>query len=197
MQLVHKALLFLGQRPQFLRSQLRELSFIYDPGDRPGPSSQGRTTVQACHDHAGTGSLHPGTPMPRTGSHDITELLDEIARVRYYRPQTPRPSQPRVSKKPINKWQVDKAKQIAEAQFKSIGHRSPVVPTDLEFSAGRFHTDRHLGKRHGNRFKGQFVLSFCLTQRVNLSNVGIDWTIISKEGLTAFSRNIHKNSRKN
>jgi hypothetical protein len=45
----------------------------------------------------------------------FTELLDEIARVRYYRPQTPRPSQPRVSKKPINKWQVDKAKRIADA----------------------------------------------------------------------------------
>jgi hypothetical protein len=45
----------------------------------------------------------------------FSELLHEIARVRYYRPQTPRPSQPRVSKKPINKWQIDKAKRMAEA----------------------------------------------------------------------------------
>jgi hypothetical protein len=45
----------------------------------------------------------------------FTELLHEIARVRYYRPKTPRPSQPRVSKKPINKWQVDKTKRMAEA----------------------------------------------------------------------------------
>ena len=45
----------------------------------------------------------------------FSELLREIARVRYYRPKAPRPSQPRVSKKPINKWQVDKAKRIAEA----------------------------------------------------------------------------------
>lgn len=45
----------------------------------------------------------------------FSELLNEIARVRYYRPKTPRPSQPRVSKKPINKWQVDKAKRMAEA----------------------------------------------------------------------------------
>jgi hypothetical protein len=45
----------------------------------------------------------------------FSELLKEIARVRYYRPQTPRPSQPRVSKKPINKWQVNKAKRIADA----------------------------------------------------------------------------------
>jgi len=45
----------------------------------------------------------------------FTELLDEIARVRYYPPKTPRPSQPRVSKKPVNKWQVDKAKRMEEA----------------------------------------------------------------------------------
>ncbi|HYQ90503.1 MAG TPA: transposase [Candidatus Competibacteraceae bacterium] len=45
----------------------------------------------------------------------FSELLNEIARVRYYRPKTPRPSPPRVSKKPINKWQIDKAKRMAEA----------------------------------------------------------------------------------
>lgn len=45
----------------------------------------------------------------------FSELLHEIARVRYYRPKAPRPSQPRVSKKPINKWQVNKSKRIAEA----------------------------------------------------------------------------------
>ena len=45
----------------------------------------------------------------------FSELLNEIARVRYYRPKTPRPSQPRVSKKPINKWQINKAKRMADA----------------------------------------------------------------------------------
>ena len=40
------------------------------------------------------------------------ELLREIARVRYYRPKTPRPSPPRVSKKPVNKWQLDKTKRL-------------------------------------------------------------------------------------
>jgi hypothetical protein len=45
----------------------------------------------------------------------FADLLSEIARVRYYRPKTPRPPQPRVSKKPINKWQVDKAKRMADA----------------------------------------------------------------------------------
>src|SRR5512135_1378290 len=44
----------------------------------------------------------------------FSELLNEIARVRYYRPKTPRSSQPRLSKKPINKWQVDKAKRMAD-----------------------------------------------------------------------------------
>ena len=45
----------------------------------------------------------------------FSELLREIARVRYYPPKTPRPPQPRVPKKPVNKWQVDKAKRMAEA----------------------------------------------------------------------------------
>ncbi len=32
------------------------------------------------------------------------EVLQEIARVKYYRPKTPRPSQPRINKHPPNKW---------------------------------------------------------------------------------------------
>jgi hypothetical protein len=32
------------------------------------------------------------------------EVLQEIARVKYYRPRTPRPSQPRINKHPVNKW---------------------------------------------------------------------------------------------
>ncbi len=32
------------------------------------------------------------------------ELLQEIARVKYYPPATPRPSQPRINKHPLNKW---------------------------------------------------------------------------------------------
>jgi hypothetical protein len=32
------------------------------------------------------------------------ELLQEIARVKYYPPHTPRPSQPRINKHPMNKW---------------------------------------------------------------------------------------------
>lgn len=32
------------------------------------------------------------------------EVLQEMARVKYYRPKTPRPSQPRINKHPVNKW---------------------------------------------------------------------------------------------
>lgn len=45
----------------------------------------------------------------------LSELIDEMARVLYYRPKIPRPSQPRVCKKPINKWQVDRVKRMARA----------------------------------------------------------------------------------
>ena len=34
----------------------------------------------------------------------FTELIQEIARVKYYPPATPRPSQPRINKHPVNKW---------------------------------------------------------------------------------------------
>ena len=45
----------------------------------------------------------------------FSEILKEIARVRYYRPTTPRTSQPRVSRKPINKWQTHKTKRMVTA----------------------------------------------------------------------------------
>ena len=43
------------------------------------------------------------------------EILDELRRVKYYKPKTPKKSQPRVSKRPTNKWQDGKQKRIAEA----------------------------------------------------------------------------------
>jgi len=43
------------------------------------------------------------------------EVLDEIARVRYYPPKEPRPSQPRVSKGSINKWKQRRAEKMAQA----------------------------------------------------------------------------------
>ena len=43
------------------------------------------------------------------------EVLAEIARVRYYKPNKPRPSYPRISKQPISKWQQDRATKIKPA----------------------------------------------------------------------------------
>jgi len=46
--------------------------------------------------------LVPETPEQALGI--FTELLQEIARVKYYPPAEPRPSQPRINKHPVNKW---------------------------------------------------------------------------------------------
>ncbi|MGH8548529.1 MAG: IS4 family transposase, partial [Methylococcales bacterium] len=53
--------------------------------------------------------------QPQIAISIFTELLDEIARVRYYAPKTPRPSCPRVCKKPINKWQRDRAEKLVSS----------------------------------------------------------------------------------
>ena len=34
----------------------------------------------------------------------VQEVLQELARVKYYPPKTPRPSQPRINKHPLNTW---------------------------------------------------------------------------------------------
>ncbi len=48
---------------------------------------------------------------PQTAAKIFGEVLAEIARVKYYRPKSPRPSQPRVTKKPANKWCKGKVKK--------------------------------------------------------------------------------------
>ena len=48
---------------------------------------------------------------PLTAARIFREVLEEIARVIYYRPKKARPSQPRVTKKPNNKWCKDKVKK--------------------------------------------------------------------------------------
>lgn len=45
----------------------------------------------------------------------FSEVLDEIARVKYYRPKSPRPSQPRVSKSPPNRWCAERRKKLEKA----------------------------------------------------------------------------------
>ncbi|MCP4157196.1 MAG: IS4 family transposase [bacterium] len=48
---------------------------------------------------------------PQTAVEIFKELSVEIARVKYYRPKSPRPSQPRVTKRPASKWCKGKAKK--------------------------------------------------------------------------------------
>ena len=43
------------------------------------------------------------------------EILEEIYRVIYYRPQKARPNQPRVTKRSYNKWAIGKARKVANA----------------------------------------------------------------------------------
>ena len=52
---------------------------------------------------------------PQTAIVLFTELMREIARVRYYPPKTPRPSCPRVCKKPVSKWQRARLTKLAGA----------------------------------------------------------------------------------
>lgn len=57
--------------------------------------------------------LAPDDPVRAIGV--FQELLEEIRRVIYYRPKTPRPSQTRVTKKRLNKWGISKTKKVAHA----------------------------------------------------------------------------------
>lgn len=52
---------------------------------------------------------------PRRAVQIFGEVLDEISRVKYYRPKSARPSQPRVTRKPPNKWCSDRRKKLEDA----------------------------------------------------------------------------------
>lgn len=45
----------------------------------------------------------------------FVEIIEDIKRIKYYRPKVPKPSQPRVSKQPVNKWRLQKSKKISQA----------------------------------------------------------------------------------
>jgi len=45
----------------------------------------------------------------------FTELLEQIGKVKYYRPKHPRPSQPRATKRNINKWIKGRAVRMGVA----------------------------------------------------------------------------------
>ena len=50
---------------------------------------------------------------PESAIKIFNEVLAEISRVKYYRPQKRRPSQLRVNKSPVNKWNANKIKKLA------------------------------------------------------------------------------------
>jgi hypothetical protein len=52
---------------------------------------------------------------PQTAIRIFSEVLTAIARVKYYRPKSPRPAQPRVTKSPPNKWCAGRRKKLEEA----------------------------------------------------------------------------------
>jgi hypothetical protein len=52
---------------------------------------------------------------PEKAAKIFREILDEIRRVKYYRPKTPRPSKPRVTKRAKNKWIKARAGKLDNA----------------------------------------------------------------------------------
>ena len=52
---------------------------------------------------------------PEKATRILREVLDEIRRVKYYRPKKPRPSNPRVTKKAKNKWIKGRTKKLKGA----------------------------------------------------------------------------------
>lgn len=57
--------------------------------------------------------LAPDDPVRAIGV--FQDILEEMRRVIYYRPKTPRPFPPRVTKRSINKWTLSKSKKVAHA----------------------------------------------------------------------------------
>lgn len=50
---------------------------------------------------------------PQAVAQVFTEIIEEISRVKYYRPKSPRPSQPRVTKGAPNRWCYEKRRKLA------------------------------------------------------------------------------------
>jgi len=51
---------------------------------------------------------------PQKAATIFSEILDQIAAIKYYRPKTPRPSQPRVTKWAYNKWCRNRVGMLAK-----------------------------------------------------------------------------------
>lgn len=96
-----------------IMSVIARLMMVFEPDPCPQHTSrpQFKNAVMAlASDAALLASEHPELAIVI-----FREVLDEIARVRYYPPKKPRPSQPRVCKASINKWQQQRADKLAMA----------------------------------------------------------------------------------
>lgn len=83
--------------------------------DQTAPS--GRATCQlknACIALAHSAALMASNDAQKT-ARALEDLLEQIARVRYYRPARLRPNQPRITKRPPNKWIEGRAQRAAPA----------------------------------------------------------------------------------
>lgn len=99
------------------------------------------------------------TPQcPELALRIFDELLREIARVRYYRPQTSRPSPPRVSKKPVNKWQLDKTKRLMNCSFNSIASGPDPYPMSGWIAVSGHEDGDSLLYRCFDFFLGDYIL---------------------------------------
>jgi len=96
-----------------IMSVIARLMMIFESGQRPQQKShpQFKNAVMALA--ADAALLVP--QCPELAIAIFRELLDEIARVRYYRPNKRRPSYPRVCKASINKWKQQRADKLAMA----------------------------------------------------------------------------------
>ncbi len=51
---------------------------------------------------------------PEKAAAIFSEILDQLAAVKYYRPAKPRPSQPRITKRAYNKWCANRQGKLAK-----------------------------------------------------------------------------------
>lgn len=96
-----------------IMSLIARLMMVFEPAPCPQLKSrpQFKNAVMALASDAAL--LAP--ERPELAIAIFREVLDEIARVRYYHPKKPRPSYPRVCKASINKWKQRRSDKLAMA----------------------------------------------------------------------------------
>jgi len=96
-----------------IMSVIARLMMVFEPAPCPQQKSrpQFKNAVMSLAAYAAL--LAP--ECPELAIEIFRAVLDEIARVRYYHPKTPRPPQPRACKASINKWKQRPSEKLAMA----------------------------------------------------------------------------------